>query len=67
MSDLSAKSDNVISLFAARSKNDPALPVESTSEDLLVIAERNKRNAERVAKERAAANRSTLRSYRIKH
>lgn len=39
---------------------------EDKATDLDAVAEANKKNDERVAKERLAANKSVLRSYRIK-
>ncbi len=38
-----------------------------TEEELKAIAEKNKKNDERLAKERAKANKTVLRSYRIKN
>jgi hypothetical protein len=63
---------NVVSLFAARQKADEeastgtsesAEPTESFEQ----VMARNDKNKERLAKERASANKSVLRSYRIKH
>ena len=60
--------DRVVSLAAVRDKKETEGPKEEESaSDLEKVMERNKANAERVAKERLNANRSVLRSYRIKH
>lgn len=60
--------NNVISLFSKREeKKAEQTSVQKEDVDLLAIAERNRKNDERVAKERASANKSVLRSYRIKH
>ena len=66
---------NVVSLFAAREKAaaksdgeqpaaDDAAPKAESFQDVM---DRNQKNADRVAKERANANKSVLRSYRIKN
>lgn len=58
--------NNVVSLFAKREvKKDE--PKDAENVDLLAIAEKNKKNAERVAAERLRANKGVLRSYRIKN
>lgn len=56
--------NKVISLFAKREKKQEE---EAEGETFEQTMERNKKNAERVVKERADANKSVLRSYRIKH
>ena len=65
---------NVISLFDARKQAtenaETSSPVHQTEESGLTFQEimnRNQKNHERLAKERANANKSVLRSYRIKH
>lgn len=65
---------NVVSLFSARKKEDeaPANLQSSTisaadEEAFADVMARNMKNQERMAKERANANKSVLRSYRIKH
>lgn len=65
---------NVVSLFAAREKaaakthdqpaTDDTAPKAESFQDVM---ERNSKNTERLAKERANANKSVLRSYRIKN
>lgn len=65
---------NVVSLLNAR-KKDGQNPAESAqaplpadeNESLADVMARNMKNQERMAKERASANKSVLRSYRIKH
>jgi len=67
------QNQNVVSIFAARNKavpgqqaaasDEPAKPTESFDN----VMERNAKNQERMAKERANANKSVLRSYRIKN
>ncbi len=63
-------SDNVISLSAKKAeKKDPDAKDEQLQEEAMTFEEiqaRNRKNAERVAKERSQANKSVLRSYRIK-
>lgn len=65
---------NVVSLFSSHEKdgesqaNQSAQPTSgSDSETFAEIMERNLKNQQRMAKERANANKSVLRSYRIKH
>jgi hypothetical protein len=65
---------NVVSLFNARKKEDETSanlqdsPISSTDEESFAdVMARNMKNQERMAKERANANKSVLRSYRIKH
>ena len=69
------KQSNVVSLFSSREKpdaksvseaeqKDSDLTEKPSFEDVMV---RNARNQERMAKERANANKSVLKSYRIKH
>ena len=72
------KSNNVVSLFANRQKNeaqkaegsDEASTESETNpkgESFEDVMTRNARNKERIEKERNAANKGVLRSYRIKH
>ncbi len=68
------KQNNVVSLFAARTKadgeKDQQDAAQASSEppvDFENLKTKNERNKERLAKERANANKSVLRSYRIKH
>lgn len=70
------KQSNVVSLFAAREKPAVKSSADDTSEAEEKAAEsakfedvmtKNARNQERLAKERANANKSVLKSYRIKH
>ena len=68
------KTDNVVSLFANRDKAKEASASASSTggapeeakgfEDVM---SKNAKNKERLEKERASANKSVLRSYRIKH
>ncbi len=62
---------NVVSLFANRDKaeaNDPAQVTDAQAlETFNDVMSKNAKNAERLAKERANANKSVLRSYKIKH
>ena len=63
---------NVVSLFAARQKAEGEAdksdsPTATAGESFEDVMARNDRNKERLAKERASANKSVLRSYRIKH
>ena len=68
------KQNNVVSLFNAREKSaneetavvkvDEVVAKEAEFEDVMT---KNARNKERLAKERANANKSVLKSYRIKH
>ncbi len=61
---------NVVSLFNARDKAvDSASQAETGADDESFEAtmERNKRNKDRIEKERLNANKSVLRSYRIKN
>ncbi len=66
-----SQNENVVSLFAARNKaKDDESKVEVRAEDqesFSNVMERNMKNKERVEKERLNANKSVLRSYRIKH
>lgn len=65
-------SDKVISLADRKNKakekteNADKPDNEMTEEDFKAIQEKNKRNAERVAKERANANKGVKRSYNLK-
>jgi hypothetical protein len=59
--------DNVRSIFGADKKKSEKEIKDEAAEDLAKVEENNKKNAERVRKEREAANKSVLRSYRIKH
>jgi hypothetical protein len=62
---LVSEKTNVISFFAKREKKEEdEKPAEG--ETFEQAMERNRKNAERVAKERANANKSVLRSYRIR-
>ena len=64
------ENDNVVSIFSAKSKSEEADKVEEKNEEDLTFEEimtRNKRNSDRMRKERNSANKSVLRSYRIKH
>jgi hypothetical protein len=70
------KQSNVVSLFTAREKPAVKSSADATSEVEEKAAEsakfedvmtKNARNQERLAKERANANKSVLKSYRIKH
>ncbi len=63
---------NVVSLFQRRDQQAQAAASVDSAEDkkeesFEEVAARNKKNAERMAKERNAANKSVLRSYRIKN
>lgn len=62
--------NNVVSLFDAKKKAAEAHADDVKSESDMTfeeIAARNKRNADRLSRERNTANKSVLRSYRIKH
>lgn len=64
------QTSNVVSLFQKRGEQAAASAVTAETkeeESFEEVAARNKRNAERLAKERNAANKSVLRSYRIKN
>lgn len=66
------KSNNVVSLFSAREKaKSTEAEVEAkepeNQESFADVMNRNQKNKERLEKERASANKSVLRSYRIKH
>ena len=61
-----SEENNVVSIFSAKKKAKKDEPKED-SLGMEEIATKNKRNQERIARERANANKSTLRSYRIKH
>lgn len=59
---------NVVSLFAKKSETkeeDKKEEVEGTNFDS--VMEHNKKNKDRLEKERSQANKSVLRSYRIKN
>lgn len=69
-----APKSNVVSLFNTKQKtaqNDDAggqAPMPTgDKESFTDVMARNMKNQERMAKERASANKSVLRSYRIKH
>jgi hypothetical protein len=66
-----SQNENVVSLFAAKNKaKDAESKVEVKAEDqesFSDVMERNMKNKERIEKERLNANKSVLRSYRIKH
>lgn len=57
----------VISLFDAKRKVSEEEEESTEGMTFKEIAERNHKNAERLRKERNQANKSVLRSYRIKH
>lgn len=59
--------NNAINMFEAKRKREKEEGSSAAEESFAEIAERNKKNAERLAKERAQANKNVLRSYRIKH
>lgn len=60
--------DKVISLKDAKSKKkDEEIKPDESSIDFNAIMEYNKKKKEKEEKERLAANKSVLRSYRIKH
>jgi hypothetical protein len=65
---------NVVSLFASRNKEQASGESSCTAEEIKPgeekfdnIIERNMKNNERLRKERLNANKSVLRSYRIKN
>lgn len=62
---------NIVSFFAKKQEKSDEPQEEKTQEqvdaEIKASMERNKKNQERVAKERANANKSVLRSYRIKN
>ena len=62
---------NVVSLFNARKASDADAvtsdAIDGSEESFSDIMERNRKNKERVEKERLSANKSVLRSYRIKN
>lgn len=63
---------NVVSLFAARHKADGDVDATANmtaeeKESFNDVMERNRKNKERMEKERLSANKSVLRSYRIKN
>ncbi len=62
------KQDNVVSLFTARQQAKAADKTEAPAqtESFEDVMTRNAKNKERVEKERLSANKSVLRSYRIK-
>jgi hypothetical protein len=66
-----SQNENVVSLFAAKNKaKDTESKGEVKAEDqesFSDVMERNMKNKERIEKERLNANKSVLRSYRIKH
>ena len=72
-----APENKVVSIFAARDKANAAMSAKEAPEaqaaksqediSLKEIIERNTRNQERMAKERSSANKSVLKSYRIKN
>ena len=68
----SLKQSNVVSLFTARQKEEDSTEqsepmVKKSSASFEEIMMKNTKNKERLAKERATANKSVLKSYRIKH
>jgi hypothetical protein len=72
------KTGNVVSLFARRQKSESAETAQADAsqpepdkdpngESFEDVMARNAKNKERMEKERNSANKSVLRSYRIKH
>ena len=67
------QNENVVSLFAARNKakesseETKAEAQADEKESFSDVMERNMKNKERIEKERLNANKSVLRTYRIKH
>lgn len=64
--------ENVVSLFAARKAKEASASAEvkteaKKEESFSDVMEKNMKNKERIEKERLNANKSVLRSYRIKH
>jgi len=66
-----SQNENVVSLFAGKNKaKGDESKVDAKPEDqesFSDVMERNMKNKERIEKERLNANKSVLRSYRIKH
>lgn len=62
-------SDNIISLKDRKKTKEKSESTdkEMTAADLEAIVVKNKKNKEKVEKERLAANKNVLRSYRIKN
>lgn len=72
MQNQDTQTTNVVSLFQKRGEQQAQAGLsadgdETKEESFEEVAARNKKNAERMAKERNAANKSVLRSYRIKN
>jgi hypothetical protein len=69
------KTDNVVSLFNKREKSSTSDATQepqqeaapAKKESFQEVMDRNAKNKERLERERATANKSVLRSYRIKH
>jgi hypothetical protein len=70
------QNENVISLFSARkaeaqpqaaAEGEKAAEGDKPAESFEEIMRRNQANKDRMAKERSSANKSVLRSYRIKN
>lgn len=66
------QNENVVSLFAARNKGKESSDEVKASEDqkeesFADVMAKNMKNKERMEKERLNANKSVLRTYRIKH
>jgi hypothetical protein len=65
------QNENVVSLFAARNKakesSEEVKAEEKKEESFSDVMAKNMKNKERMEKERLNANKSVLRSYRIKH
>lgn len=66
------KTNNVVSLFAGRDKaqnadTDSSATSAEDAKSFEDVVAKNAKNKERMEKERANANKSVLRSYRIKH
>lgn len=61
-------SNNVVNIFAKKAdKKEETEEAVSGNETFEEIAERNRKNKERMEKERLRDNKSVLRSYRIKN
>ena len=64
------QTDNVVSIFARRENTEEKKASKkdgSDEESFGDIMERNAKNSERMRRERNNANKSVLKSYRIKH
>lgn len=62
--------DNVVDMFAFKKAAKPKTKEETDTEEVSLsmaeVSEKNKKNKDRVEKERLQANKGVLRSYRIK-